>query len=146
MEKFTKEHDERIAARINDLESDLNTTIRVEKDTMKRKFEMDVSKLEKQIDLIHTSHIHDIQSMKGIHRQFNKASEQFDQKLSIVVDLEKAYQQLLMHMKNTSQVVDQMIQLNLLVSTENSSTVNNQAVVVDSTHREETSYSPKASS
>ena len=44
--------------------------------------------------------------MKGIHRQFNKASEKFDQKLSIVVDLEQAYQNLLLHMKNTSQVVD----------------------------------------
>ena len=47
VEKFTKEHEERIAARINELESDLSTTIRVEKDHMKRKFEMDVSKLEK---------------------------------------------------------------------------------------------------
>ena len=106
---------------------------------MKRKFDMDLSKFDQQLDLVHQTHIHDIESMKGIHRQFNKASEKFDQKLSIVVDLEKAYQNLLLHMKNTSQVVDSLIQLKLLFSNDN------QLMPVESEHLDEISLSPKAS-
>ena len=77
--------------------------------------------------------------MKGIHRQFNKASEKFDQKLSIVVDLEQAYQNLLLHMKNTSQVVDSLIQLKLLFGGDN------HLRPVESEHLDEISLSPKAS-
>lgn len=72
------EHEAKVNSRLAEMEVELNKTIKVEKETMKSKFEMDVSKLEKSIDLIHMSHIHDIQSMKGIHRQFNISAERFD--------------------------------------------------------------------
>lgn len=103
---------------------------------LNKKIEMDNSRLEKTIDMVHQGHLDDYQSMKGVNREFIKASKKFDQKLAIVVDLEKAYQNLLLHMKNTSQVVDSLIQLNVQSNTAKKS------LFVDSPRKKDNSYSP----
>lgn len=59
--------------------------------------------------MVHLQAINDFQSMKGISREFVKSQERFDQKMKIVVDLEKAHQQIIAHMKNSSLVVNELI-------------------------------------
>ena len=57
---------------------------------MRLKTEVDT--LEKSDHMLHMTHITDFQSLKGVHRQFVLGQERFDQKVQIVVDLEKSYQ------------------------------------------------------
>ena len=54
------------------------------------KIKSHVETLEKSDHMIHMSHINDFKSFMGAHSEFLKAQDRFDQKLKIVVDLEKA--------------------------------------------------------
>lgn len=69
--------------------------------------------MEKQINMVHMEHIHDFEAIKNVTREFVLTRDRLDQKIQLVVDIERQYQLLLHHMRKTSRIVDQLVEFNI---------------------------------
>ena len=70
--------------------------------------------MHEYIQTVHEAHLDDIKNFQGCHRMYLKSSERFDQKIDIVVNMEKNNQALMEQMRITAQLVDEMINLKIL--------------------------------
>ena len=64
-----------------------------------------ISAIEKEMNMIAVTHIQDFSQIKGVTRDFVMSKERFDQKLQLVIDLEREHQLVLQHMRKTSNIV-----------------------------------------
>ena len=69
--------------------------------------------IEHEMNTLAMQHIHDFTTIKNITKEFVLTKNRLQQKVQIVVDMERQYQLLLHHMRKTSRIVDQLVDINI---------------------------------
>ena len=99
--------------RINEVEEKVIHRLDLETEKMNALMMAKQGQMEREINMVSMAHIQDFTAIKNITKEYVMTKDRLQQKVQMVVDMERQYQLLLHHMRKTSRIVDQLVEINI---------------------------------